>query len=479
MNRTDILLVVPHQPASAEILKGSSGITQPLGLGYIAAFLERSGAKVAILDNSIEELGPAGFKRKVMELRPFIVGISLSSSSHNTAMELARLAKEADSSILVAAGGSHASALPRQILESPHVDFVVRGEGEETSLELLKAVKEGTGLAAVKGLVFKSGGKVIENPERPPIQDIDTIPFPAHHLMPMGRYSLPASRRLTSAPAAAIITSRGCPYGCYFCSHNNVFKGKVRFRSPENVLAEIKHLHENFGAGEILFWDDSFLLDTDRAIKICRLIRKNGIKITWSCSSRVDHITDDLAREMRAAGCRLVSFGVESGSPEIRAKLNKGTDLAQIRRAVKICREHGLLSFCSFMLGSPGETEETAAQTIAFAKELDPDFAICCIFAPLPGSVFFDRFVREGKLDVSSINWDQYINLLSTTHPVIAAGEISKDRLMELQKVFFRKFYFRPRYIFRRLTKLYSLQHLIQNLRGLRSILRLPGSKLR
>ena len=474
-----MLLVVPHQPASAEILKGSSGITQPLGLGYIAAFLERDGAKVAILDNSIEELGPAEFKRKVLTLRPFIVGISVTSSSHNTAMELARLVKEADGSIFVAAGGSHASALPLKILENPDVDFVVRGEGEETSRELLDAVKKGKDPAAIKGLVFRAGGKVVETPERPAIQDIDTLPFPAHHLMRMGRYGLPASRRLTSSPAAALITSRGCPYGCYFCSHNSIFKGKVRFRSPKNVLAEIKILHENFGVGEILFWDDSFLLDKKRAGDICRLIRESGMKITWSCSSRVDHITDSLAREMRAAGCRLVSFGVESGSPEIRATLNKGTDLDQIHRAVKTCREHDLLSFCSFMLGSPGETEETAARTIAFARELDPDFAICCIFAPLPGSVFFDRFVLEGKLDVSSIDWDQYINLFSTARPVIAAGELSKDRLVELQKIFFRKFYFRPRYIFRRLMKLHSLQHVMQNLRGLRSIFQLQGRKLR
>ena len=468
-----MLLVVPNQPATAEILKGASGITQPLGLGYIAAFLERDGAKVAILDNSIEELGPAEFKRKVLELRPFIVGISVTSSSHNTAVELARLVKEADGSILVAAGGSHASALPLKILENPDVDFVVRGEGEETSRELLEALKEGKDLGAVKGLVFRAGGGIVETPERPPIQDMDALPFPAHHLMRMGQYSLPASRRLTSMPAAAIITSRGCPYGCYFCSHNSVFKGKVRFRSPVNVLAEIKHLHENFGVGEILFWDDSFLLDKKRALEICGLIRESGIKITWSCSSRVDHITGGLAREMRAAGCRLISFGVESGSPEIRAKLNKGTDLEQIRRAVKICREHDLLSFCSFMLGAPGETEETAAETIAFARELSPDFAICCIFAPLPGSIFFDRFVQEGRLDVSSIDWDQYINLLSTVHPVIAVGDLSKDRLMELQRIFFRRFYLRPGYLLRRVMKLRSIQHLRQDLRGLRSVFKL------
>lgn len=479
MNRIDMLFVVPHQPKSAEILKESAGITQPLGLGYIAAFLERNGAKAAILDNSIEELAPAEFKRRVLELRPFIVGISVSSSSHNTAMELARLIKEADSSILVATGGSHASALPLKILESPDVDFVVRGEGEETSLELLKALKEGKDPAAVKGLVFRAGGKVIETPERPPIEDLDALPSPAHHLMRMDRYGLPASRRLTSAPAAAVITSRGCPYGCYFCSHNSVFKGKVRFRSPEKVLAEIEHLHENFGVGEIIFWDDSFLLDKNRAVKICRLIRESGIKITWSCSSRVDHLTGELAGEMRAAGCRLISFGVESGSPEIRTTLNKGTDLAQIRRAVGICREHRLLSFCSFMLGSPGETEKTAAQTIAFAKELDPDFAICCIFAPLPGSVFFDRFVLEGRLDVSTIDWDQYINLLSTARPVIAAGELSVDRLMELQKFFFRQFYFRPGYLLRRLAKLRSMQHLRQDMRGLKSIFKLQGKESR
>lgn len=477
MKKTEVLLVVPQQPASADILKISTGITQPLGLGYIAAVLERAGTEVALLDNSVERLTPDEFKDMVRAREPRLLGLSVCSSSHNTALALARLAKEALPGLTVAVGGIHPSALPGKMLEDPAVDFVIIGEGESTLPELLAALRSGSDPAAVPGLAFRSHGRITETAPRPLIEDLDSLPFPAWHLMRMDRYTLPAQRRLTSAPAAGVITSRGCPHACNFCSHNSVFRGRVRFRSPESVVAELTELQRSHGVGEVLFWDDSFLLRPDRATEICRLIVERGLKLTWSCSSRADQFTLALARQLRAAGCRLVSFGIESGSETIRRSLNKGVTREQAFEAVRVCREAGLLSFCSFMLGSPGETKATAAETIRMACDLDPDFAICCLFSPMPGSAFFDRLVAQGKLDPAAVDWDRYINLLSNLPPAVTAGELPAQTLVRLQKKFFLKFYLRPGYLLRRLRLMRTPVQLRENLRGLLALLRFQGRR--
>lgn len=481
MNRakTDLLLISPHQPRSAEILRESTGITQPLGLGYIASYARSRGLSAAILDNDIEDLDDEAFMGRVREADPLCAGFSVCTSSHNTALHLARLVKKVNPEIKVLLGGVQPSTLPELLLKEVAVDFAVQGEGEVTAAELALALKNGTPPSSVAGLFYKKDGLPVFTGERALIEDLDSLPFPAYDLMPMGRYTLPASRRLTSAPAASIVTSRGCPYGCYFCSHNGIFRGRVRFRSPRNVLEEMKLLVRDYGAGEFLIWDDSFLLKPDRALEICRLLKEELPGLTWSCSARADHMTPELAAALFGAGCRLVLFGVESGSEKILTSLNKGSRPEQVKRAVKACRENGLLSFCSFVLGAPAETEETVLETRRFAMELDPDFVIFCIFAPLPGSHFFDEFVKDGRLDPAGIDWDAYINLLSSRPPLFAAGSLSTERLTQLQKDLFRAFYFRPAYIWRRLKLLRSPQQLYQNFRGLKTLLKLQLQKFR
>lgn len=479
MTKTDLLLISPHQPRSAGILRESTGITQPLGLGYIAAYARSRGLSAAILDNDIEDLDDEDFMRRVREADPLCAGFSVCTSSHNTALHLARLVKKVNPEIKVMLGGVQPSALPELLLKEDAVDFAVKGEGEVTAAELALALKNGVPPSTVAGLYHKKDGATQFTGERPLIEDLDSLPFPAYDLMPMGRYTLPASRRLTSAPAASIVTSRGCPYGCYFCSHNSIFAGRTRFRSPRNVLDEVKLLVREYGVGEFLVWDDSFLLKPDRALEICRLLRDELPGLTWSCSSRADHMTPELAAALRSAGCRLVLFGVESGSEKVLASLNKRTRLEHIKNAVKACRDNGLMSFCSFLLGAPAETEETVEETRRFAADLDPDFVIFCIFAPLPGSRFFDEFVKIGLLDTSRIDWDAYINLLSSRPPLVAAGGLSKERLTELQKELFRRFYFRPAYIWRRLKLLRSPQQLYQNFRGLKTLVKLQLQKFK
>lgn len=275
----EVLLVIPHQPHTAEILSGPSGITQPLGIGYIASYLEKNGISVKVLDNSVENLGKAEFQDFLRQTRPLCVGFSVCTSSYNNALYLARLVKDVESGIYVVMGGAQPSALACEVLKNNSVDIVVKGEGEETFLELTRRIKQKESLEGVAGLIFKQGqdGRIVENPDRPLITDIDALDFPAYHLMPMEKYSLPASRRLTNKKSAAIVTSRGCPYACLFCSHNSIFKGKVRLRSAENVVAEIRHLVEHYDIGELLIWDDSFLLNKNRAVEICRLIRAHKL----------------------------------------------------------------------------------------------------------------------------------------------------------------------------------------------------------
>lgn len=471
--KTDILLVIPHQPKTAGILSGPSGITPPLGAGYIASYLEKNNFSVRIIDNSIEKLSKTEFQEYVKEVNPLCVGFSVCTSSYNNAVYLAKLVKEVDERIYVVMGGVQPSSLPHEVLKKSVIDIVVKGEGEETLSELLRIIKEGGNLAKVNGLFFKEEDKIIKTADRPLIEDIDSLPFPAYHLLPMDKYSLPASRRLTAKKCASIVTGRGCPYGCLFCSHNSIFKGKLRLRSPENIIAEIRHLVKDYGIGELLIWDDSFLLDKGRASEICRLIIENKFNITWSCSSRVDHISDDLAKKLYSAGCRLMLFGAESGSQAILNSINKKTSLTQIENAISICRRNNILSFCSFILGTPDETEETAQQTLRFAKKLNPDFAIFCIFAPLPGSVFFDRLCACGKLDIDKIDWDRYVNLLSNAAPLISAGSLDMRRLVYLQKKGFRNFYLRPYYIIKRLKMTRSLIQFYQGWRGLRALIQL------
>jgi radical SAM superfamily enzyme YgiQ (UPF0313 family) len=472
-DKIDILLVVPHQPQTAEILSGPSGITPPLGIGYIASYLERNNFSVSIIDNSVEKLNKTEFQDYIRKKQPLCVGFSVCTSSYNNALYLATLVKEVNDKIYVVMGGMQPSSLPREVLKNNAVDIVVRGEGEETTLELLRAIKEKQDLNKIEGLALRIGDEIIETPDRPLIGNLDSLPFPAYHLLAMDKYTLPASRRITRKRCGSLVTSRGCPYRCLFCSHNSIFKGKLRFRSPENIIAEIRQLVEIYNIGELLIWDDSFLLDKKRALEICRLMIENKFEITWSCSSRVDHISDDLAGELYRAGCRLMLFGAESGSQIILNSINKKTTIAQIENAVSVCRRNNILSFCSFILGTPDETEETAQETIRFSKRLNPDFAIFCIFAPLPGSVLFDRLIAEGKIEVNKINWDRYINLLSNAPPMISASILGTRRLVQLQKKGFRTFYFRPAYIFKRFKMIHSAEQFYQAWRGLRALIQL------
>lgn len=474
----DILLISPHQPDTAKILRTASGITQPMSISYIASFLIQKGLKVKILDNDIENLSYEEISKMVKELNPIAVGLTVNTSSTNTALKIARTIKETNSSTVVIAGGVQATILPNILLKNREIDICVIGEGEITSYELLNAIKNKKELLKVNGIAYREKDKIIFTQPRELINNLDSIPFPAYELLPMDKYTLPASRRITSYPVASIITSRGCPYKCKFCSHNMVFKNRVRFRSPENVVEEMIYLRKKFNVREFVFWDDSTLLNRERAKKIFLLIKKELPDIYFSCSSRVEHITEELASLMYMAGCRMILFGAESGSQKILDSIKKQTSTEKIKEAVEICRKNRIMSFCSFIIGTPDETAETIEETRKFVLKLDPDFAIFTIFTPLPGSDYFQEFYEKGLIKLENINWDSYINLLSSDVPAIPfTFNLTKKELIEYQKKLFRDFYLRPSYFVKRIKMIKNKQMIYQTLRGLTALVKLQLKK--
>ncbi len=422
----------------------SPSILLPLGLAYIAASLEQEGYEVEVIDLNIEkdaEFGDAD-----------IVGTTATPPLITGAWKVARKAKERGAITII--GGTHVSCLPEESASLPYIDYVVRGEGEMTVKELCRSIENGKEPEGIKGVSYARGGSIIHNPDRPFIKNLDELPFPALHLFPsLDHYTVPSpvigSTNLGFA-SASMITSRGCPYNCNFC-YKGTFGRVWRPRSPENVLAEWKHLVKDLGVREIGVWDDSFNIDMKRSIRICELIIENDLVVPWSTPSgmRADRVSKELMTKMREAGCYRVPFGVEVGTQEMLDRIGKHYTLDQLREAYAITRDAGIETVGLFMLGLPGDTEQSMEATINFAKELNPDFAEFSITVPYPGSAIYDEIKREGKL--LTTDWSDYS--IYSKKAFFELGDLNKALLEKMRKRAYRKFYLRPTYIAKALRK--------------------------
>ena len=381
--------------------KGLTRVFQPLGLAYIAAVLEKNGYDVVILDALAEDwkstheykdikYNGMSFEKiteKVKEIDPDIVGITIVSAHKRAGLWTAEAVKKADKNIFVVAGGPHVCVRPKETLAEENIDFICIGEGEYTMLELVKTLENGGSLKSIKGLGWKEGKKLVINEPRPPIENLDELPFPARHLLPMDIY-FEAAKYMQTARASAkkwanIITSRGCPFNCIFCSVN-LSMGRVwRPRSPENVVEEIKQLVKDYGIEELNFEDDNLTLNKKRAERIFDLIVEKGIKIEWNASNgvRADTLDESLLKKMKASGCTWIYVAPESGSQEVVDKIvGKKLDLKKVEEAVKLCKKVGVGTGCYFVMGLPGETKEDIEKTIEFGRKLRLLGAETCSF---------------------------------------------------------------------------------------------------
>jgi anaerobic magnesium-protoporphyrin IX monomethyl ester cyclase len=415
----------------------------PIGLAYVAAALEKAGFPVEILDNYLLEKPIDEVKLEIKRLNPEIVGITCSSATYSRCVETAKAVKETLPSCKVVVGGWHPSYEPDSMLQHQEIDYVVMGEGERAMVELATHVTSGEDERAVTeiaGVGYRQEGKMVKNAPKF-INNLDELPFPARHLLPMHLYDRQIEY-LNVKPVDNMNIARGCPFSCAFCETRQLWGKTCRTFSPPRVLEEINHLMTNFGTKGIYFINDNLTIRKKETIELCRLIKENKLDIEWVCDTRVDLVSRELLKEMKAAGCKTIWFGGESGSPRILKKINKGVTLEQTEDALKMCREEGIQTACSFLLGIPGETVEDMEATYKFARKIDPDWCRFNIFVAVPGSALYDEVMQKGLYD-----------RVEDFAAYVKTDDFNYDSLLEIQRRFHREFNRSPKRVLRKMRR--------------------------
>ena len=446
----------------------------PVGLALLAAVLEREGYQVTVLDANALGLQPKDLAPWVIDAD--VIGLTAVTPTVSAALSIAYHLKQTNPGLTILLGGAHATLLPDETLaESPEIDIIVRGEGEETIIELLRALEDKQPLDNISGISYRADGKVISTAARSTSTDMDSLPFLAYHLLPWQRYR-PHPPHGRALPFAALVTSRGCPYHCAYCS-KPVFGSKFRAQSSERVVEEVAYIKGNFGVKEIAFYDDVFTLNKERAYAIADSIIKKGIKISWTCEARVNLVDRELLRHIKQAGGYAIAYGIESASQEILDTLHKDITLEQIEEAVRISREVGLQTIGYLMIGSPDENPETISKTIQFAKKLKLDFAQFSVTTPFPGTELYNLLETKGD----KIPWESFIysGVDSQLTPVFESNQLSRSDLKYWTRRAYREFYLRPAYLWQRVRRVNSLGDLRVNIKGLSMLLRstIPSRK--
>jgi len=321
-------------------------------------------------------------------------------------------------------GGPHVTIMDEQTLsEHPEVDIIVRGEGEQTMLELAHLTSKSSlkGLHEVAGITFRKNGKIIRTPNRPFIRNLDQLPFPAYKYLPLGKYQLLGKAYIP------IITSRGCPSQCTFCLASRMLGKRFRTRSPKNVVDELEWLRDTHGADVFAFYDDTFTFDRKRAREICGEMKNRNVDLPWDCRTRVDRVSKELLAEMRDANCQLIHFGVESGSQKMLDAVKKGTSVKQNEMAIRWAKEVGISVAISVIIGYPGETMDTIKQTLDFIQKTDPDYVYVCVAIPYPGTELYN-LLKDLQWEMSK-EWNHYDEqTLVFKNPVLPPEKIREAR---------------------------------------------------
>jgi anaerobic magnesium-protoporphyrin IX monomethyl ester cyclase len=430
-----VTLVNPPYPSGSH----ESMRTIPLGLGYLAAVLENNGYSVDVIDCQVLKLTQKQLESKLSQLQPDIVGVTSATLTYEPALEIAKITKEVCPNCLTVLGGPHVTVMDEQALkEQPAADIVVRGEGEQTILELanLKSKDDLKNLSEVAGVTLRKNGQIIRTTDRPFIQNIDDIPWPAYRHFQLSDYKISGKIYLP------VITSRGCPFQCTFCLVNRMCGRHFRARSPKNVVDELEWLKDTYEADAFSFYDDTFTVDKKRAKDICHEMKKRNVDLPWDCRTRVDQVTKELLAEMRNANCELIHFGIESGSQKMLDTMKKGTTVEQNEKAIKWAKEVGLSSAISVVIGYPGETPELLMQTIKFIRKTRPDYVYMCVAIPYPGTELYNLLKDLGW--ETSKEWKNYDEQNPTQ--VFKNQLLSSEKIEEARKKFYDQF-FSPSYI--------------------------------
>ena len=367
--------------------KTKIGMFPPLGMTYVAALLRKHDIAVSILDPV-----PQGytFKEALNFAQNFdVVLIPLAASNAQGSYRFFSCLQDKVRIFM----GTHATALADYILQQGYCDIIVRGEPEYTTLETIQNLSN---LNGVLGVSYIKDGQIIKNPDRPLIEDLDALPFPARDLVDNYKYHIVL---FPNKPIAMVLTSRGCPFECTFCATHLFYKRSRNVRSPENVVQEVEEIVKTYGINHIFFIDDTFTIGEERIILLCRLLQEKKLGIKWICLGRVDTVTEPMLHAMKEAGCKEIIYGIESASPAVLAKTKKKISFEQMEFAVRITKALGISMSLFFMFGNPGDTLKSIRETSRLARKLNPNFASFNIATPDPGTPLFETLKDKLHLE--------------------------------------------------------------------------------
>lgn len=437
-------------------------ITPPLGLAYLGAVLERAGHRVKIVDYTARFPYPP-LPNLIREFLPDLVGLTATTPSFESARRLAEELRKLAPAVPIVLGGAHVTCVPEAITADGLFAIGVIGEGEETMVELVQRLQDGSfsRLETVSGIVYPEGNTIRKTPARPFISNLDSLPFPAHHLLPPLRYYHPTPASYRKLPVGILMTSRGCPFHCTFCDRS-IFGNTTRFHSPDRVLAEVEWTLGERGAKEIRFFDDTFTLRKDRVREICAGIRERKLKFPWTCLTAVKTVTPELLREMKEAGCWQVLYGLESGDDRMLKLLGKGNTVEDNRNAVRWAKAAGLEVRGDFIVGTPEETMESLELTLKFTLETGLDYAHFNKFTPFPGTELYRRLVKEGY----SFDFTRGCSILDHGALLFVPESLDREEYRRWLDRAFKKFYLRPSHIRKRLLAVRTWTQLRGQARG-------------
>ncbi|MBI2118364.1 MAG: cobalamin B12-binding domain-containing protein [Elusimicrobia bacterium] len=438
-------LVLKHRYAHS--VGDAGGNLPPLGLLYLAAVLEKAGHEVHIIDSPVENMDLEQVIGRINSLQPNFMGVSSITSLAEKTKSLCQEVRKQFPNIKIFVGGPHPTALPEDVLKETGADVVIREEAENVILDLIENFEK----YAQQKIV--DAGKV---------KNLDDLPFPARHLINLNRYTALPNNYKRTPNSIHVVTSRGCPYPCTFCFDA---KSGFRQRSIPHVMDELRHLKKKYGAVEIAFWDDTFTVNRKWVIEFCETMIREKMNMIWGCYSRLNLVDAELLKKMKEAGCWTMFFGIESGDQELLDNIKKLMTVKQLKEKVRLVQSFGIEIRGSFMVGMPGETPEKARKTIDFAIDLDPDYAQFSITTPYPGTELYKEVSKWGTLS------EEYSEFHGWSPVFVPKGYKSAEELKAINREAFEKFYFRPKFILKKLFKIRSWTDIHRYWKGFRFVL--------
>lgn len=487
----EIKTLVLQPPISDEVMWGrfkkGSGYVPPLGIMYIASYMESKGFHCDVLDCLVEKYKVSDLKEYLLKNKYDLIGITCMTNSALDAFASAKVAKEACPDAVVVLGGVHPTALPEQtVKECPDADFIMVGEGEQTFVDLATCLQEGKNCNEVDGLAYwgKAENKIRYTTPRTPIPDLDALPLPAYHKVPMDKY-VPHVTQYVDLPNYPILLQRGCPYQCTYCDHGAVLGRKIRSLSVERAIENIRFLVENYGAKGIYFLDSVFTVRRDFIMKLLKELQNQDFKISFACNARADQLDIELLTELKKAGCWMIQIGIESGNIKSLELIKKASYssafkpdpndpkgrpylLNKYEQEIRNCQKLGIQVMASYILGLPGETEEDVEVTINFAKKLATETALFFLPVPYPGSHLLTQAKEDGGLK-ENMSWKDY-SAVDYSNPVYVNPKIGKEKMQALLTKAFNEYYRQPKVIYRNIKKITRMKDITKYVKAFRAL---------